>query len=157
MFYLVDTGILLRLFDRSDPQSTIIRQALPALLLIGEELCTTVQNVAEFWNVWTRPTSARGGYGQSPSSARRRVRLIERFGPILPETNDSYSKWKDLASTHNIIGVSVHDARLVAVMETANVTHLITLNPDDFRRYPGITVLTPEDVLDQDNSATGQP
>jgi predicted nucleic acid-binding protein len=56
---LVDTGILLRGFVRQDPQYREIRRALLRLRRDSEELLTTFQNIAEFVNVSTRPTSAR--------------------------------------------------------------------------------------------------
>jgi hypothetical protein len=42
----------------------------------------------------------------------------------------------------------VHDARLVAAMHVHGVTHLLTLNVRDFARYPGITVVHPQTLLD---------
>jgi predicted nucleic acid-binding protein len=62
---LVDTGILLRGFARTDPQYSDIRRALLKLRRQGEEFLTSFQNIAEFVNVSTRPASARGGYGLS--------------------------------------------------------------------------------------------
>jgi predicted nucleic acid-binding protein len=46
----------------------------------------------------------------------------------------------------NLSGVQVHDARLVAVMHVHGLTHLLTLNTVDFIRYPGITVVHPQNV-----------
>jgi predicted nucleic acid-binding protein len=48
---------------------------------------------------------------------------------------------------HGIQGVQVHDARLVAWMQAYGITHIVTLNTADFARYPGITALSPQDVL----------
>jgi hypothetical protein len=45
------------------------------------------------------------------------------------------------------MGVQVHDARLVALMMAHGLSHLLTLNPADFQRYPGITALSPSAVL----------
>jgi len=47
---------------------------------------------------------------------------------------------------YQLQGKRVHDARLVAVMLAYNVTHLLTFNPDDFRRIEEITVVSPESV-----------
>jgi predicted nucleic acid-binding protein len=52
-----------------------------------------------------------------------------------------------LVSAAQVIGRRVHDARLVAVMITHSVTHLLTFNRDDFRQFSMITVVTPADVL----------
>jgi predicted nucleic acid-binding protein len=147
MQYLVDTGVLLRLFDRSDPEHATIRQALKTLRSWGHSLATCPQNIAEFWNVSTRPTSARGGYGQSVATTERRVRFIERVGTILAESPITYLEWRRLLVKHQIQGLAVHDARLIAMMQIAGITHIVTLNTRDFTRYLGIAALTPREVL----------
>jgi hypothetical protein len=44
-------------------------------------------------------------------------------------------------------GTKAHDARIVAAMKAYGVTHLLTLNGDDFKRFHGIiTVMEPDDV-----------
>ena len=90
MQYLVDTGVWLRLFDRPDPEQPTIRNALCALRSSGHSLATCPQNIAEFWNVSTRPASARGGYGKSVATTERRVQFIERASTILAESPVSY-------------------------------------------------------------------
>jgi len=51
-----------------------------------------------------------------------------------------------LVKTHDIKGKKVHDARLVATMHAHGVTFLLTFNTDDFKGYPNITLLHPDDV-----------
>jgi predicted nucleic acid-binding protein len=145
MHVLIDTGILLRAFDRSESQQKSIFRALRHLWSNGHQLVTTSQNIAEFWNVSTRPASARGGFGMDVASVDARVKVIERLGDVLPFSVQAYQEWRRLVIAHQICGVSVHDARIVAVMHTLNVTHLLTLNGADFQRYPKVTVLTPDD------------
>lgn len=147
MQYLVDTGIWLRLFDRNDPEHATILQAMRLLRSTGNSLATCPQNIAEFWNVSTRPMSARGGYGQSVSTTERRVQFIERTSMILAESPAAYHAWRELLTAHNVQGVAVHDARLVAMMQTAGISHLLTLNARDFARYGSVTAVTPEDVI----------
>ena len=75
--YLVDTNILLRIRHNAAPEYLVIRGALRQLLIQGDTLCFTSQNLVEFWNVSTRPATARGGLGltierdQPPSAANR--------------------------------------------------------------------------------------
>jgi predicted nucleic acid-binding protein len=146
MQYLIDTGVLLRLFDRADPAHPDIRAALQLLRQQGHALVACAQNVAEFWSVSTRPSSARGGYGQSVSTTERRVQFFERCGDILPETAAAYQAWRRILVHHAIQGVAVHDARLVATMETAGITHIVTLNAKDFARFPGVVVVSLQDL-----------
>jgi predicted nucleic acid-binding protein len=147
MQYLVDTGVWLRLFDRSDPEHAAIREALRWLRSNGHSLAACPQNIAEFWNVSTRPASARGGYGKSNATTELRVRFIERNATILGDSPTAYSQWRRLLVTHQIQGLSVHDARLVSVMIQAGITHILTLNAADFARYTGIIAVTPKEVM----------
>lgn len=55
MQYLVDTGVLLRLFERTDPVHNNIRLGLQLLRKSGHSLAVGSQNIAEFWNVSIRP------------------------------------------------------------------------------------------------------
>ena len=61
MRYLVDTNVLLRLLQRNDPNYSTIRKVVLTLLRRGDELCCAPQNIVEFWNVCTMPSSSRGG------------------------------------------------------------------------------------------------
>jgi predicted nucleic acid-binding protein len=147
MQILVDTGVLLRAFDRSSPHQRTIFRALRKLWSESHELATTSQNIAEFWNVCTRPVQARGGFGLDIPVVEQRVVLIEKLGVVLPFSDRAYAEWRRLIVAHQVIGVAVHDAKLVAMMIAANVQSILTMNESDFRRYAGISILTPEGVV----------
>jgi predicted nucleic acid-binding protein len=51
-----------------------------------------------------------------------------------------------LVVIHSIRGVQVHDAKLVAAMHVHGLTHILTLDEQDFVRYSAITVVHPRDV-----------
>jgi predicted nucleic acid-binding protein len=147
---LVDTGILLRGFARTDPQYRDIRQALRTLRRQGDELLTSFQNIAEFINVSTRPTSSRGGYGLSLEKTDKRVRFIAIACRVVMESPASYDCWRELVARYGVHGVAVHDARIIAVMLVNGAQRLLTLNERDFRRYgsEGITIVTPQSLID---------
>jgi predicted nucleic acid-binding protein len=147
MQILVDTGVLLRAFDRAAPEQRSIFRALRKLWSENHDLVTTSQNIAEFWNVSTRPAQARVGLGLSVSATHDRVKLIERLGDVLSYSDKAYQEWRTLVLNHQITGVAVHDAKLAATMISMNIQTILTLNAADFRRYPGLTVITPESVL----------
>jgi len=112
----------------------------------GDEICCAPQNIVELWNVSTRPATARGGFGLTTAETDRRVRLIERVFTILEETPAVYLEWRRLVVNYSVVGVQVHDARIVAVMNLHAVTHVLTLNSPDFSRYAGIMCVAPDQV-----------
>src|SRR5258708_5844088 len=116
MLILIDTGILLRLLDRNDPQHALIRQALRLLRGRGDTFALSAQNAAEFWNVCSRPATARGGLGLTVQETERRLRVVERLFPVLADTTAAYPLWRQLVVRHGVMGAAVHDARLVAWM-----------------------------------------
>jgi predicted nucleic acid-binding protein len=68
--------------------------------------------------------------------------------PLLLDTSAIYPEWERLVSTYEVKGVNVHDARLVAAMLIHGLTHILTFNIDDFRRYVEITSVNPGDITD---------
>lgn len=92
MDYLVDTGVILRIFDSDDPHCAAIRSAFRVIRSRNGRLFFAVQNAAEFWNVSTRPVSARGGYGHASEKVALRLNFLERFAGRLIETESSYRK-----------------------------------------------------------------
>jgi predicted nucleic acid-binding protein len=76
--------------------------------------------------------------------------VIERLFTFLPDNKQIHDEWRQLIVTHSVSGLQVYDARIVAVMKVHAVSHLLTLNKKDFIRYPGISVLTPHQVLSGD-------
>jgi predicted nucleic acid-binding protein len=142
---LIDTNILLRIFRQDDPQYELVGIALDELDSRGEESCFSLQNIAEFWNVCTRPAE-RNGYGLSIADTNEFVEYIERTMTFLPDSEQVYWAWRRLVIEHNIRGVQVHDARLVAVMRAYGLDRILTLNQQDFLRYPGINAVHPSQI-----------
>jgi predicted nucleic acid-binding protein len=146
MPYLADTNILLRFVAPSDPNHPLVRQALYSLLNGGERVCYTSQNLVEFWNVCTRPTTARGGFGLSVEETDRRARVIENYLTFLPDSEAVHLEWRRLVVAYQVSGVQVHDTRIVAAMRIHEVSHLLTFNGDDFRRFLEITAVNPSEI-----------
>lgn len=146
MLVLCDSGILLRLFEPTDLLHLTVRSAVEALQVRGDKLVTAPQNAAEFWNVCTRPATARGGFGLDTAEAERRLQAVERTFSLLTEPPTAYALWRALVVTHSVQGKQVHDARLAALMAAHGITHILTLNGPDFARFPAITVLNPATV-----------
>lgn len=104
MRHLLDTGIILRLLNRSAGDHESIRAAVRKLKAQGHECVTTLQNVCEFWNVCTRPARVRGGLGLTFDETHRRLRAIERILTLLPDSPDTFLRWKSLIEKHQVPG-----------------------------------------------------
>jgi predicted nucleic acid-binding protein len=144
--YLVDTNILLRLVQPDSPQYGIIRECTDRLWASGAELFYTSQNLAEFWNVCTRPAD-RNGFGFSVAETDERAALIEAKFSFAAESEATHQEWRRIVVAAKVSGIQVHDARLVATMRVHGIEDLLTLNSKDFLRFSGIAVHSPEEVL----------
>lgn len=145
MSVLVDTNILLRSVEPGHPQHALAVEAVYRLLAEGQPVYFTLQNIAEFWNVATRPIE-NNGLGLSVPHTLGEVEKIEDLLTLLPDTPAVYAEWKRIIVEHRVLGVKVHDARLIATMMTHGVSRLLTFDVDDFRRYTGIEVMHPRTV-----------
>jgi predicted nucleic acid-binding protein len=147
MLYLADTNVIARRVLPADAKYPVVCTAVDRLLRRGETICVTAQNLIEFRALATRPLSANG-LGLTPEEARERSSRIEAVFDLLPETPDVYRHWRRLADLHGVTGRQVFDTRLVAVMLTHGVTHILTLDAPHFRRFvaDGITVVEPHEV-----------
>lgn len=142
---LLDTNLLTRMTRSRDPQSGVARAAIQTLLGRGERLIIVPQNLHEFWAVATRPPgpppAGRNGLGMTTAQAGQWLRFFRRRFVLLPDRPDLSSVWQLLVEAHGIVGFRAHDVRLVA-MQSYGITHILTFNAGDFRRFP-VTVVDP--------------
>ena len=146
MPYLADTNILLRFISPCDPNHLLVRDGLHSLLKGGELVGYTSQNLVEFWNVCTRPTTARGGFGLSVEETDTRAKVVETHLTFLPDSEAVHHQWRRLVVFYGVSGVQVHDTRIVAAMQIHKITHLLTFNGNDFKRFSEITVVHPSEI-----------
>ncbi|HEY0429213.1 MAG TPA: type II toxin-antitoxin system VapC family toxin [Pyrinomonadaceae bacterium] len=144
MSYLFDTNIFLRLAEKNSFERQTVLNALRKLRAKNEIVCYTPQVLAEFWNVYTRPQTARGGLGLKQTE--RKANLIQKYFQLLPENLNTFNEWRKLVLDYKISGVSVHDAKLAASMIAHNVQFLMTFNVKDFQRFPMVEVIHPKDI-----------
>jgi len=143
--YLVDTNILLRVANPSLEEHLLCTQAVIRLHELGCPLHYTLQVAAEFWNVSTRPRD-RNGHGLSAEETSLGWSDVEDFLTLLPDDANVYATWRSLVTTHRVVGVQVHDAKLAAAMLAHDVPCILTLNTADFARYGGIEAMHPAKV-----------
>ena len=149
MAYLVDTSVLGRLANTADSFYAGASGAVVNLHRSGETLHITPQNLIEFRSVATRPIEVNG-LGLAPRDAEAKMTLFEAAFPLLPDTPAIFPAWKELVEAFMVVGKQVHDARLMAVCYTHDVTHLLTFNSQHFIRMashgPGVSVVDPTNL-----------
>ena len=148
MAYLVDTNILLRIAQPSHVMHSEARKAVQALLRRKEVLHIVPQVIFEFWVVATRP-ALNNGLGLSPKKTKRKIEKGLSFFHLLGDTEPIYREWLRIVEAYSVCGVNAHDARLVAAMKVHRLTHILTFNGEDFKRFHGteITAVAPLEIL----------
>lgn len=145
MSYLADTNTLLRLTDQNSSLQTVVQNALIVLRKQGEELVIVPQNLIEFWAVATRPV-ADNGLGLSVVETAQELNRLKVVFRLLPDTPGIFTEWEQLVIRYQVMGKQAHDARLVAAMKAHGLTHLLTFNTADFKRFTEITAVNPRNV-----------
>jgi predicted nucleic acid-binding protein len=125
-----------------------VSRAVDVLLDRSDELCVIAQNLIEFWSVATRPM-ANNGLDFSIARTIQEVTKLKTVFVVLPDTANILPEWEQLVVAHQVLGKQVYDARLVAAMNVHNLTHLLTFNTDDFKRFTTITAVNPQSILNQ--------
>lgn len=115
MTILLDTNILLRLTNTADPASAVTHMAVGALVGAGYAIHIVPQNLFEFWSVATRPLSING-LGLSIAECDQALTRLEAMFPLLGDTPDLPTEWRQLVRTHQCKGKVAHEARLVAAI-----------------------------------------
>ncbi len=73
----------------------------------------------------------RNGLGRTAAEAEAEVNRLKSFFPLLLDPSVVYQEWEQLVVMYGVIGVNVHDARLVAAMLVHGLTHILTFNTTD--------------------------
>ena|SRR6266853_3867368 len=146
MRVLVDTNILLRSAQPNHPLCSQAAHAVSKLIRQMDAVFFCSQNIAEFWNVATRPAGLNR-LGLSQEEAIQEVSNIEKLLTLLPDIPAIYIAWKEIVRDHKVQGIKVYDARLVATMSVYAVKSVLTFNAADFKRYGNITAVHPSSVL----------
>ncbi len=145
MTYLVDSNILLRLVNRLDLMHGDAENAYTMLREQDQALCVVPQNLIEFWAVATRPTSING-LGLAVEEAVHESSLLKSLFTLKPDIPEIYIVWEQLVIKYQVRGKQAHDTRLVAAMMAHQISHLLTFNTADFKRFTEITAIDPRNL-----------
>jgi predicted nucleic acid-binding protein len=134
----LDTSVLVAASVAVHPGHANARDGSRALAAAGAALCISPQICREFLVVLTRkPVSGRTFSVEEALAALDEWR---RGCSLLAEDEEPVAECLALSRKHQVKGKQIHDCNVVAVMRAHGVSRLVTRNPGDFSRYPGITV-----------------
>lgn len=142
MRVLLDTNILLRLSQEKHPLHVVTSHVVGELLTQGHEIRLIPQVIYEYWVVATR-SARENGLGFSTKESKQHLVSLKQMFPVLRDERGVLNRWETLVHRHEVRGKPAHDARIVAAMQRHDVTHLLTWNVGDFRRYSGIAIIDP--------------
>ena len=145
MAYLSDTSIVLRLAQPHLPIYQTVLNALSKIRKSGERLVIVPQILVEFWVVATRPTNVNG-LGMTTDNAEKELEKLQRLFTVLPENELIFEEWKTLVVKHKVSGKPTHDTRIAAAMIVHKIENILTLNPNDFKRFTEIKAVRPQDI-----------
>lgn len=148
MNMLVDTSVLVRPSDYSNPIRRVCEQAILLSIEQGYALFLCAQVLIEYWAVSTRPTETNG-LGRSVQVTYEDCIDHLLLMPLLDEPSDMAQRWLELVRRYQVKGKEVHDARLVVFALAHNIPYILTLSPVDFSRYQEVTAITPAKLIEQ--------
>ena len=140
MRVLLDSNVLLRLEDSSDPRHAKATEQIRERILTDDMLFIVPQNLYEFWTAATRSQKANG-LGMTPDAARDSIRRYLAEFVLLDDTPAVWRSFLELVTKYGVTGTNAYDTRLVAAMQAHNVDAIVTFNASDLRRYSEIVVI----------------
>ena len=144
----LDANILLRCAEPLHPAYKKAEKAIARLLAEGHQFVVFPQVLIEFWVVATRPVKSNG-LGLSFEHAQVQLEFIKTAFTLSPNVPATYWIWEELVRRHRVLGKNAHDAHIVAAMLMFEVSHILTFDLADFRRFYEITVMTPDEVINR--------
>ena len=136
----IDTNVLV---FASLPLSSLYATAIAAIHEIdkqGAPVWISRQIVREYLVQVTRPGVVPGG---TQAAIAAEVARFSTMFHIADETDSTTAALLDLVRTFGVSGKSIHDANIVATMQTHGIRRLLTHNVADFKRYSSLITVVP--------------
>ncbi len=141
----LDTNILLSVTDTGRPAYLSASSVFAILPDRGIHLALSGQIIREYLSVSTRSVD-HNGLGLSVEDALYNITEFRSLTTFLDETREVTDELLRLISDSEIQGKRIHDANIVATMQSHGVGHLITLNIKDFLDLGSIEVHSPDQL-----------
>ena len=139
----VDTNVLVY---ANAAEAPLHQRALTALKLWGEnetELWISTQVIREYAALRTRPQAFAAPVDRE--LLIKRVRYFQERFRVAYETPRVAEKLLMLIQQVDVGGKQIHDANIVATMLAQGITHLLSHNVSDFRRFDAFITVVPLD------------
>ncbi len=137
----VDTNVMLGATDEGRGTHQACERIISQSTLVSWCLVTSQQVLREYLVVATRP-QPQNGLGMSASQALSNVNELLRFVSLLDPEPRQWGVLESLVRNKRLTGKRIHDANIVACMQTHAVDHLLTDNPGDFEGIGSLTIWT---------------
>ncbi len=137
----VDTNVLVYASSVASPWHHRADQALQDARRLSIALVLSQQVLREYLAVTTRP-NITGGTIPLPRLLSNIASFRSRFR-VLEDTPTVFDALVNLVQAVPVAGKQIHDANIVATMQTHGVHHLLTNNVADFARFSPFTTVVP--------------
>jgi predicted nucleic acid-binding protein len=137
----VDTNILVFASERRAPLHAVALQAMRDVRTSGSPIWVSRQILREYVAVLSRPQI--WGIPQPIATLVGEVRWFERRFRVAEDNPRVTVHLLRLLQEIPAAGKQVHDANIVATMQTYGIPRLLTHNDADFARYAGIITVVP--------------
>jgi toxin-antitoxin system PIN domain toxin len=140
---VVDANILVYAFNADVPQHAASRALIEASRLPSGTLYVTSQILCEFYSIITNVR--RFPQAVSPFDAVRILSALLALPGlvVLPAPASVVANWMQLLQRQPVTGGDIFDLQIVATMLANGIARIYTFNADDFKVFPGLTVVTP--------------
>jgi predicted nucleic acid-binding protein len=131
---MLDTSVLLAATDEGRPEHEGALRVVNEWPGKGVILYSSGQLLREYLAVATRP-AGKNGLGLPLTDALRNVRAIRGRTTVLADGDRVVDRLLGLLGDVSCCGKQIHDANVVATMLAHQVSTVVTMNLDDFKRF----------------------
>lgn len=129
----VDTNILVYSLIQEMPLHELSRSVIERLIANEVSLWISPQIVRESLAVLTRPNQFSEDI--SPQTATQAIQELLPIFQLAEVTASATENLLEIVANYDVKGKQIHDANIVATMQSYGLITLLTENPDDFKRY----------------------
>jgi predicted nucleic acid-binding protein len=137
----VDTNVLIFATNSLSPWHQPAQGFLEEASRLRIELVISPQILREYMVAATR--SSVGAASLPLSSVLSNVRTFQDSFRVVEENAQVSAQLVNLISQVSVGGKQIHDANIVATMQTHNIGHLLTHNLADFARFAHLITIVP--------------